>query len=129
VDGVLAYAYNRYGRDLTTIRADRPLTPGEHEVVLGFHYAGGPPGDAAAVTLLVDGDEVGSGELAATTAYYFAFDETCNVGVDRGTPVTDDYPAVRNRFTGTVHGVRFDLGPDMELGPEARRTMAMLVAD
>ncbi len=40
--------------------------------------------------------DVGSGEIPATTAYYFAFDETFNVGVDRGTPVTDDYPPVHN---------------------------------
>jgi arylsulfatase len=129
VDGVVAYAYNCYGRDLTTIRGDRPLAAGEHEVAMRFDYAGGPPGDAAVVTLLVDGDEVGTGELAATTAYYFAFDETCNVGVDRGTPVTDDYPAGSNSFTGTVHGVRFDLGPELELGPDVRRAMATLIAD
>ena len=35
-----------------------------------------------------------------TTAYYFSFDETFNVGVDRGTPVVDDYLPVRNRFEG-----------------------------
>jgi arylsulfatase A-like enzyme len=129
VDGVPAYAYNCYGRDLTTIRADRPLTAGPHELVLGFYYAGGPPGDAAHVELSVDGTTVGSGDLAATTAYYFAFDETCNVGVDRGSPVTDDYPAVDNAFTGTIHGVRFDLGPEVELTPEARARLTTLVND
>jgi hypothetical protein len=129
VGGVPAYAYNRHGRDLTTIRADRALGAGEHEVVLRFDYAGGPPGDGAAVALLVDGAEVGAGELAATTAYYFAFDETCNVGVDRGSPVTDDYPALHNRFTGTIHGVRFDLGPQTHLSPEQRRRISTQVAD
>jgi arylsulfatase A-like enzyme len=129
LDGRPSYAYNCYGRDLTTVRADRALSAGPHEVGVRFDYAGGPPGDAAHVTLLVDGDEVGVGDIPATTAYYFAFDETCNVGVDRGTPVTDEYPAVHNRFEGAVLGVRFDLGPVAEPGPEARRRMTTLVND
>ena len=111
VGGRPSYAYNRYGRDLTTVRAAAPLAPGPHEVALHLAYDGGPPGDGADVTIRVDGQEVASGRLAATTAYYFAFDETLNVGVDRGSPVCDDYAPVRNAFTGTIHGVRFDLDP------------------
>ena len=129
LDGRPSYAYNCYGRDLTIVRADRPLTPGPHEVGMRFEYAGGPPGDGAQVTLLVDGAAVAGGALAATTAYYFAFDETCNVGVDRGTPVTDDYPAVHNAFTGTIHGVRFDLHPQVAPAPEVRRRMTTLIKD
>jgi arylsulfatase A-like enzyme len=129
VAGRPAYAYNCYGRDLTTVRAEQPLTAGEHELVMSFAYAGGPPGDAARVTLSVDGADVAAGDLPATTAYYFAFDETLNVGMDRGSPVTDDYPPVRNAFTGTLHGVRFDLDPAVEVGPEVRRRMTTLVND
>jgi arylsulfatase len=129
LDGRPTYAYNCYGRDLTTVRADRALAPGPHEVCMRFDYAGGPPGDAARVTLLVDEDEVASGDIPATTAYYFAFDETCNVGVDRGSPVTDDYPSLHNAFQGEVRGVRFDLGPEKEPGPEVRRRMTCLSND
>jgi len=129
LDGRLSYAYNCYGRDLTTIRAERPLTPGPHEVTMWFEYGGGPPGGAAHVTLSVDRENVASGELPATTAYYFAFDETTNVGVDRGSPVTNDYAPVRNAYTGTIHGVRFDLDPEVELGPEVRRRMTTLIND
>jgi arylsulfatase A-like enzyme len=129
VGGRPAYAYNCYGRDLTTVRADRAWRPGAHEVTMRFDYGGGPPGDAARVTVEVDGELVATGDIPATTAYYFAFDETCNVGVDRGAPVTDDYPAVHNAFTGTIHRVRFDLDTQVELGPEVRRRMTTLVND
>jgi arylsulfatase A-like enzyme len=129
VDGRPAYAYNRYGRDLTSVRASTAMAPGEHEVVMAFEYGGGPPGGDAEVTLSVDGVEVGAGRLPATTAYYFSFDETCNVGVDRGSPVTDDYPPVRNAFESRLHWVRFDLAPEVELGPEVRRRMSTLVND
>ena len=129
VGGRPTYAYNCYGRDLTTVRADQPLAPGRHELVMRFEYAGGPPGDAARVTLSVDGTEVAAGEIPATTAYYFAFDETCNVGVDRGSPVTDDYAPVRNAFGGRIHSVRFDLDPEVGLPDDVRRRMATLAHD
>jgi arylsulfatase len=129
LDGRPTYAYNCYGRDLTTVRSDLALTTGPHEVQMRFDYAGGPPGDAARVTLTVDGDDVGAGDLVATTAFYFAFDETLNVGVDRGSPVTDDYPALRNAFRGTVHAVRFDLEPELELDAEATARLNRMVND
>jgi arylsulfatase len=128
-EGVLCYAYNCYGRTLTTVRGVCPLEPGEHELVLRFGYAGGPPGDAADVSLLVDGVEVGAGRVPATTAYYFSFDETFNVGVDRGTPVTDDYSPVHNGFTGTVRGVRVDLAPQTPLDVRGRRKVATATRD
>jgi arylsulfatase A-like enzyme len=116
-EGKLSYAYNWLGWQLTTIRADPLLEPGKHELVMDFAYAGGPPGDAAAVALAIDRQWVGAGRIVSTTAYYFSFDETFNVGVDRGTPVTDDYPPVRNAFSGTIERVRIDLGPATRLEP------------
>lgn len=126
VAGVPAYAYNRFGQDLTAVRADRPLAPGDHELVVRFAYDGGPPGSGAQVTLEIDGERVGQGRVEATTAYYFSFDETFNIGVDRGTPVIDDYPPVHNRFTGTIRQVRFDLAPEEADGTEAERLAARL---
>ncbi|NUS53020.1 MAG: arylsulfatase [Nocardioidaceae bacterium] len=128
-DGVLCYAYNLYGRDLTTFRGDRPIGAGRHELVLEVEYAGGPPGDAIDVRLVVDEEQVGAGRVPATTAYYFSFDETFNVGVDRGTPVTDDYPPVRNAFTGEILGVRFDLGRGAPLSPEERQALVTARSD
>lgn len=109
LDGIPAYAYNFVGRDLTHVRGGSPLPAGSHTVTLRFAYDGGPPGDGADVVLEADGVEVGRGRIPATTAYYFSFDETFNICVDPGTPVTDDYAPVRNRFTGTIRSVRFDL--------------------
>jgi len=128
-EGRLAYAYNCYGRVLTTVTADRGLEPGEHELVVHVEYDGGPPGDGAEVSLLVDGAEVGRGHVPATTAYYFSFDETFNVGLDRGTPVTDDYPPVRNAFTGSIHGVRVDLAPQVPIDADGRRRIATSTRD
>ena len=96
------------------------MAPGRHDLVVRFDYDGGPPGSGADVTLEVDGAAVGSGRIPVTTAYYFSFDETFNVGVDRGTPVVDDYLPVRNRFEGLIHRVRFDLGQVARRGRRRR---------
>ena len=129
LDGVLSYAYNLYGRDLTTVRADRTLGPGRHLLTARFDYDGGPPGSGAQVALLVDGTPVGAGGLEATTAFYFSFDETFNIGVDRGTPVTDDYRPVHNRYPGTIRRVRLDLAPEHPLEVDVRRRVTALAAD
>ncbi len=42
----------------------------------------------------------------------FSLDETTDVGCDTGSPVTNDYPAVDNRFTGTINWIRIDTGDD-----------------
>ena len=127
VDGVPAYAYNFVGRDLTTVRAAEPLAPGRHDLVVRFEYDGGPAGSGAEVFLEADGTTVASGRIPATTAYYFSFDETFNVGVDRGTPVTDDYRPVRNGFEGVIHRVRFDLAGVADPETDEGRRRATMV--
>ena len=127
VDGVPAYAYNFVGRDLITVRATEAMSPGRHDLVVRFGYDGGPPGGGAEVVVEVDGTPVASARIPVTTAYYFSFDETFNVGVDRGTPVTDDYPPVHNRFEGVIHRVRFDLAEAGDPGTGEERGRAVMV--
>jgi arylsulfatase len=74
-----------------------------------FDYDGGDAGSGAAITLYDGEERIGSGRLTRTTAYYFSFDETLNIGVDRGTPVTEDYPPRDNAFGGAIDWVRIDL--------------------
>lgn len=127
-EGHLCYAYNCYGRDHYAVRSDGVLTAGEHELRLEFTYDGGGIGKGGTAKLLIDGAGSGSGRVENTTAYYFSFDETLNIGVDRGTPVTEDYPEVDNAFTGTIHTVRIDLeGEDPQLSEsDADRQRRML---
>ncbi|HRK45200.1 MAG TPA: sulfatase-like hydrolase/transferase, partial [Nocardioides sp.] len=127
VHGVPHYAYNFAGRDLTVVRGGKPIVPGRHDLVVRFHYDGGPPGSGAEVVLEVDGAAVGSGRIPTTTAYYFSFDETFNIGVDRGTPVVDDYLPVRNAFEGLIHRVRFDLDEVTDPGSDDGRERQALV--
>ena len=108
-DGRACYAYNYFGITVHTLRSEEPMAPGRHEVRMDFCYDGGGFGRGGQAVLSVDGDKVAHGTVDATVAYYFSFDETLDVGIDLGTPVSEDYPAVGNEFTGTVHTVRIDL--------------------
>ncbi len=126
-NGVLTYAYNCYGTYRNTVRATTALGAGAHELQMHFDYDGGGLGRGASITLL-DGDVVlGSGRVDRTTAYYFSFDETLNIGVDLGTPVTEDYAPLDNAFTGTINFVRIDVLEDAVTGSTddvARHTLA-----
>ncbi|MEZ5091723.1 arylsulfatase [Nocardioides sp.] len=105
VSGELRYAYNRFGRDLTVVRGG-VLPEGAATVTAVVTFEDGPPGGPADVDLLVDGESVARGRVPATAAYYLAFDETLDVGVDLGSPVSPDYPPADNAFDGEVHRVR-----------------------
>lgn len=111
-DGRAHYAYNYFGLTVHRIAAPSQLAPGRHEIRMEFSYDGGAVGRGGDVTLLVDDEKVADGRVDATIPYYFAFDETFDVGVDRASPVVDDYPPVDNAFTGQLISVRFDLADD-----------------
>ncbi len=126
--GRACYVYNYFGLRRHTVRAAHVLRPGRHEIRVDFGYDGGGLGRGGTAALRVDGLEVGTVRIAETIPYYFSFDETFDVGVDLGTPVTDDYPAGDNAFTGTVRTVRVDLSvaepePDPEPCGFRRRVM------
>jgi arylsulfatase A-like enzyme len=111
-DGRLCYGYSFIGLEHTTIAADTPVPAGDHQVRAEFAYDGGGLGKGGTVTLYVDGQQAGSGRVPRTHPLSFSLDETTDVGRDTGAPVTGDYPAGDNAFTGTVNWVRLDLGTD-----------------
>ncbi|MCI2416333.1 arylsulfatase [Saccharopolyspora sp. K220] len=121
-EGTPCYAYNYFGLTVHQVRAPQPVSAGRHEVRLRFDYDGGGVGKGGTAVLSVDGAEVASGRVDATIPYYFAFDETFDIGVDRVTPVTDDYPAVDNAFTGRLQWLRVDLADDQHTDRTAEHT-------
>jgi len=74
-------------------------------VRMEFAYEGGGPGKGGVVSLFLDGKEVGSGRVPMTAAVVFSADDGCDVGRDTGAPVSQEYGARGNEFTGRVKGV------------------------
>jgi arylsulfatase len=91
-----------------------------------FDYDGGGLGKGGNGTLYVDGEKVGEGRIERTLAFMFPIGEDFDVGVDPLTPVTPEYPAFDNAFSGQIEWVRLDLdGGGEEVGEEQARRMEM----
>ncbi len=113
-EGRLTYCHNLCGVRTTYIRSDQALMPGRHRLQMRFYYDGGGIGKGGKAVLAVDGGQVQEGRLDQTTPVSFSVDETLDIGVDRQTRVTDEYPSYpMNRFPGEVGVVRIDVGEDM----------------
>ncbi|MFC5175399.1 arylsulfatase [Nocardioides taihuensis] len=127
-EGVPTFCYNLLGLQRVKVRGSAPLGPGEHEVRVELSYDGGGFGKGATVTVRADGAEVGTGRLEVTVPMVFSMDETTDVGEDLATPVSDDYGAGDNHFTGTIAWVQIDLGEDAldhEIPVEERLRVAL----
>jgi hypothetical protein len=112
--GKLKYCYNLLGIQQFYAESADVLPPGDHQVRMEFAYDGGGLGKGGTASLYVDGKEVGEVKVAATAAMVFSADDGCDVGVDTGSPVSPDYGAHGNEFTGTVKGVQLAIAKDAE---------------
>jgi arylsulfatase len=107
--GALTYCYNFFGLEHSIVRGDTELQPGDHEVRFEFDYDGGGLAKGGTVTLFVDRSPVGSGRVERTEPARFSADETCDVGLDAGSPVSEEYGATDNAFAGRIHWVQIDV--------------------
>jgi arylsulfatase A-like enzyme len=128
-EGRPRYCYNLLGVQRFYVESDHELPPGTHQVRMEFAYAGGGLGKGGTVTLFVDGEPVGKGEVAATAAMIFSADDTCDVGMEGGALVAEDYP-VPNNFTGEINWVEIDVAEAAEdvdhlISPEELLRIAM----
>jgi arylsulfatase len=126
--GKLKYCYNFFGVDLTFVEAAQPLPSGHHQVRMEFKYDGGGLGKGGVITLYADGKQVGQGRIERSVPMAYSADETCDVGKEGGSPVSPDYGAAGNEFTGEVNWVQIDLDKDDHdhlISPEERFKVAM----
>lgn len=128
-DGVLTWAYSYAAVDWTHVRSSVTLTEGEHVAELRFGYDGGGLGRGADIVLVLDGTEVGHGRLERSLPGMFSMDQTLDVGIDRGTPVTDDYGTRDGyRFTGRIERVEIVTGDDALAPPIEQQVEAALIS-
>jgi len=100
------------------------------DVGFGASSAFGGPCKGGDVVLFLDGEKVGEGRVAATAAMIFSADDTCDVGMEGGSVVSEDYGPRGNQFSGEVNWVQIDLGDAAEdldhlITPEERLRVAM----
>jgi arylsulfatase len=112
VDGQPRYCYNLFGLQRYHVRADATVPAGTHQVRVEFTYDGGGLAKGGSAALYIDGSKVGEGRLDATVPMIFSGDETCDLGSDTGSAVSDDYTSATSQFTGTVNWVQLDIADD-----------------
>ena len=95
--------YNFGGLERTTVSSPQALAPGRHSIVYDFVYDGGKPGSGGMSRLSVDGKRIGEARVPHTMP--FMYGEAVDVGRDDETPVTEDYRARDNEFTGHIEKV------------------------
>jgi arylsulfatase len=109
-DGKPMYTYNWLGIERYTVAASERLATGKSTIRFEFAF-NGTPGSGGQGTIFVNDQSVGEGRIERTQPFAFSADEGADVGVDEGTPVTDDYPQHGNRFTGRIEKVTIELKP------------------
>ena len=112
------------------IESDSPIPAGEYQVRMEFAYAGGGLGKGGKVTLYTDGKKVGEGDVAMTLAMIFSADDGCDVDLDSGAPVSQDYGPQGNEFTGKIKGIQISIAEaaensDHPVSPEDAIRIAM----
>ena len=100
-DNKVVYHYNAYNEDRFSIMGARPLPAGE--VVIEAKYIAGD-NMTGTVTLSVNGEEVGHGEVTRTVPGTWSLSETFDVGQDTGTSVSKDYDR-DNELSGNLDRV------------------------
>jgi arylsulfatase A-like enzyme len=128
LDGKPAYCHNLLSLARFKAYGDTAVPPGMHQVRMEFAYDGGGLAKGGTITLYIDGKQVGDGRAEATVPMAYSADETCDLGRDTGSNVSDDYTPQTSQFTGTINWVQLDAGDDNHdhlITPEDRLKVAM----
>jgi len=129
-DGKLKYCYNFLGLKHFFVEGTKAIPAGQHQVRMEFAYDGGGPAKGGTVSLYTDGEKVGEGRVEMTEPFAFSADETADVGVEEGSPVSPDYGPRGNAFNGQINWLEIDidkaaLDADHILTAEERFKVAM----
>jgi arylsulfatase len=108
-DGRPVYTYNFLGLQQFNVAAAQTVAAGKATIRFHFAYDGGGSGKGGLGTIFVNGTKVAEARIERTQPGIFSADETADVGEDDATPVTDDYKAYDNKFTGKILKVTVDL--------------------
>ena len=108
-DGKPVYTYNFVGIQRFNIAGSQSLPAGQAAIRYEFVSDGPGMGRGGMGTLLVNSQKVAEGRIEHTQCCVYSADEGADVGVDEGTPVTEDYKERDNKFTGRIHSVTIEL--------------------
>jgi arylsulfatase A-like enzyme len=109
-EGKPIYEYNWFTQARYKVTGSEQLPPGPATIRLEFKYDGGGVGKGGLATLYVNNKKVGEGRIEKTIPGRYSLDETFDVGMDTGSPVSADYESPFP-FAGTLKKVDIDVAP------------------
>ncbi|MBV8161956.1 MAG: arylsulfatase, partial [Acidimicrobiia bacterium] len=105
-DGILCYEYNLFILMRTKIRGDKPLPLGQARIQIETAYAEVKPGGPLNVSITVNGDPYGGGQVPISAPLAFTANDCLDVGICLGSPVSLDYhDKAPFPFNGTIHNM------------------------
>lgn len=111
--GVPVYEFNFFGKELYRVAGETPLEPGTHSVKMVYEQAPFNPGKevtGGTATLIVDGNEVATGEVTMVVPARYSATETLDIGMDLGSTVSRAYEKEAPfPFSGTINKVTVEL--------------------
>ena len=108
VDGRVVFAYNAVPPNISIVRSDGKIAPGDHLISVDFAYDGGGSGKGGTATIRADGLVIGQGRIAKTVPRWISHTEGLDIGADTTTPVIPEYQSPAE-FTGEIRSVRIRL--------------------
>jgi arylsulfatase len=128
-DGRLRYTYNYVADQVFRIVSDVDVPAGHHALSVEFEPTGAPEplkgkGTPGRITLFIDGERAGGGELPVTIPLLLGLASGVSVGLDAGAPVTDEYDPPF-AFTGTLTRVVYDMSGEHVVDHEAEIRVAL----
>jgi hypothetical protein len=108
-DGKPVYTYNFVGIQRFNIGASQSLSAGKATIRYEFISDGPGMGRGGMGTIFVNSQKLAEGRIEHTQCCVYSADEGADVGVDEGTPVTEDYKERDNKFTGRIHRITIEL--------------------
>jgi arylsulfatase len=127
-DRKLKYVYNFVGLDEQIVESTAEIPTGAVIVAAAFEREGTGMPTTGMLSLYIDGDKVGEGQIRTQPGNFSLVGEGLNVGRDPGEPVTDDYPGSRpyEFVGGTIRRTIVDVSgePYLDLETEAAMMMA-----
>jgi arylsulfatase A-like enzyme len=109
-DGKPTYEYNWFSQQRYKVSSADRLAPGPAIVRMEFKYDGGGLAKGGTVTLFINDKKVAEGRVEKTILGRYSADETFDVGMDTGSPVSETYNSP-NPYAGTLRKVEVHLGP------------------
>jgi arylsulfatase len=110
-NNIVTYGYNYYDQKYFSIKANKPLTAGKHEVKVVYEAIAGatPATPTAKVTLYIDGTQVGQGTVDNVVLGKYSLSEPFDVGVDNGGSVIRREYKSLFKFSDNLNKVVFEL--------------------